>query len=282
MKNNIENGKIINTIESCIREIINGQNPISVKESLKETDINKKYIYNEISFQHELGIALRDKLSKLGDQYTVQLERNIDTFKDIDVIVKSYIVADVKKQSEFNKLDKKGKRKMLKDERRKLFKKSRIDIVVVNTNDPKERYAIELKYHYKSMGEIPNYMYKCIEDVLFAEVLYHELEFKFTVCVTVVEDEIFFRKRDQNVMRSNYKYFEYYKNENERKKLIEEIRNKGIPDVVHDKKENIKIRGKELLDEKSSILPVKWETIDSKLEAKYYIVTFPNNKKTEV
>lgn len=270
MEHDTKNDKIINIIEKSINEIIRGEKVISINESLKEKDINKKYIYNETSFQYELGILLRERFNELNkkdnrNKYMVQFERNINTFTDINIneVVKNHIETDKENKNEFNNLNE-------KDKKRRLFRKSEIDIVIVNSYFPKERYAIELKYHYKSMGELPNYMYNCIKDISFAKALYRELKFCYTVCVTVVEDENFFGKRNKNTRSNNYLYFKYYKDEEEKEKLKNEIENKGTPDILHSKKE--KIRVKEFVD--AGILPVRWESISDEQKGKYYMVSF--------
>ena len=66
MEHDTKNDKIINIIEKSINEIIRGEKVISINESLKEKDINKKYIYNETSFQYELGILLRKRFNELN------------------------------------------------------------------------------------------------------------------------------------------------------------------------------------------------------------------------
>ena len=69
-------------------------NNYSVKESLEMDDRNKRYIYNEISFQHELGGYLR---KRLGKNFRVQFEKNIKDFnpkyiknlrkREIDIVI---------------------------------------------------------------------------------------------------------------------------------------------------------------------------------------------------
>ena len=71
---------------------------------IEESDID---IYNEFSFQHELGIYLRNNLPN----YKVQFERNVNYFSEITTTIKK-----------------------------------EIDISIYNTIDEIEKYAIELKY----------------------------------------------------------------------------------------------------------------------------------------
>ena len=65
------NYEIIKIIKSCINDLIR-RNDISVIKSVQEDDVNRKYIYNEFSLQHELGIVLREKLK--DKNYIVQFE----------------------------------------------------------------------------------------------------------------------------------------------------------------------------------------------------------------
>ncbi|MCT8674272.1 hypothetical protein KZ349_09990, partial [Glaesserella parasuis] len=54
-------------------------------------------IYNEFSFQHELGIFLREKLNENDKDYKIQFERNVKDFgyipkdknekKEIDIVI---------------------------------------------------------------------------------------------------------------------------------------------------------------------------------------------------
>ncbi len=76
-----------------------------IKEFLENIVANQIEIYNEFSLQHELGIFLRERLSK----YSVQFERNVSFFLNGES-----------------------------------FLKKEIDIVVFNS-DKTEKYAIELK-----------------------------------------------------------------------------------------------------------------------------------------
>ena len=133
---------------------------------LKENNLE---IYNEFSLQFELGIFLREELSKEG--YKVQFERNV-TFFDIQ-------------KSETTKHE--------------------IDIVIFNGDSPKnctEKYAIELKYPRN--GQYPEQMYKFVEDIVFMEEL-KARGFK-TYVMTVVDDSKFY---DGNFENNNaiYKFF---------------------------------------------------------------------------
>lgn len=116
----------------------------------KSTDV---CIYNEFSFQLELGKYLQGKISG----YKVQFERNIcDFFMPTE---------------------------NLKDDRseiKKHFYKKEIDIVVFKGNNPwdaKEKYAIELKYIMPS-DPTTDKMHEMIEDVSFIQQLICDDNFK--------------------------------------------------------------------------------------------------------
>ena len=158
------NDDIVMIIRSCIENVLR-YNDISVIKSVQEKDVNRKNIYNEISLQHELGIALREELKDLG--YLVQFERNITCFDEWSDLSKQY----------------------KKDEIKDILKKSEIDIVIVNMNNSKEKYAIELKYHKEDDGRIPNTMYDCVKDMYFTNAFVNELDFCYSVCITISEDE---------------------------------------------------------------------------------------------
>ncbi|MDU1911931.1 hypothetical protein [Fusobacterium sp.] len=110
---------------------------IKLIESFLKLEEEKQFtrIYNEFSFQHELGIFLRENL---GKEYNIEFERNISYF--------------------FKVLNKKE------------FIKKEIDIVVYS-KDKKEKYAIELKHPLKSQGQHPEHMFAFLRDLKFLEEL---------------------------------------------------------------------------------------------------------------
>lgn len=113
---------------------------------------NKIEIYNEFSFQHELGIYLRQSIE--SEKYLVQFERNVSFFH-ID------------------------KSKTIKKE---------IDIVIYNMNKS-EKYGIELKHPLN--GQYPESMYSFIKDIKFCEQLV-ENGFKGAVSLVAVTDKLFY------------------------------------------------------------------------------------------
>lgn len=124
---------------------------------LKEETIE---IYNEFSFQHELGIYLRN-LDK-NKEYKIEFERNIKTvlpLKTYETLIKKY-------ESDITE----GKTKR------------EIDIYIENKNT-KEQYAIELKF--PKNGAYPDQMLKFISDMKFMQIL-KNVGFTKTYCVTIV------------------------------------------------------------------------------------------------
>lgn len=64
---------------------------LAIREFMNLIALNKVEIYNEFSFQHELGICLRQKLS---NKYKIQFERNVSYFqigntlkKEMDIVI---------------------------------------------------------------------------------------------------------------------------------------------------------------------------------------------------
>ena len=118
---------------------------------------NELEIYNEFSFEHELGIFLRNKLRQEcddGKEYKIEFERNAKKYFNINY---SYIDS-----------------KVLKKE---------IDISIYKSDHSKQ-YAIELKYPLN--GQYPEQMFQCIKDVRFMQELVNQKKFQKTYCITLV------------------------------------------------------------------------------------------------
>ncbi|MBQ8196894.1 MAG: hypothetical protein IJZ73_02415 [Clostridia bacterium] len=116
-------------------------------------------IYNEFSFQFELGGYLRKKLPK----YKVQFERNISDF-----------FIDEKNYQNRNNLVKDNETIKYK------FYKKEIDIVVFEGDNPwgaTEKYAIELKYIMPS-DPTTDKMHEMLEDVAFTAQLRDQNNFE--------------------------------------------------------------------------------------------------------
>lgn len=120
----------------------------------------KLKIYNEFSFQYELGIYLR-KLDK-NKEYKIEFERNIKT------VLPSKTFENLIKKYEKDVIEGKTKRE--------------IDIYIENKNT-KEQYAIELKF--PKNGAYPDEMLKFLSDMKFMQIL-KNVGFTKTFCVTIV------------------------------------------------------------------------------------------------
>ena len=164
-------------IKEIIQEFIIGNYKYSVKKSLMQKDKKNRYIYNEISLQHELGMYLRKNLK---DEYIVQFERNIKDF--------GY---------------KKGE-----------FCKSEIDIVLLG-KEKDDNILIELKYHTLDETRYHDTTADCVKDIRFVYDVVNDYEkniedtenyiiFKKGFCLTIVEDKKFYTKSNRE------KFFNYY------------------------------------------------------------------------
>ncbi|MCT8763922.1 hypothetical protein KZ434_10385, partial [Glaesserella parasuis] len=130
-------------------------------------------IYNEFSFQHELGIFLRGKLNENDKDYKIQFERNVKDF--------GYIPKDKNEKKE-------------------------IDIVILNKYENDEKYAIELKFANATNGQYPEKMFSFIKDIHFMETVKAECKgFVRNYCITIVEDENFYKKKGK--IDGIYAYF---------------------------------------------------------------------------
>lgn len=252
-----EKSNVSNIIKSCIENvIISDKKEYSVKKSLVN-DPNKKYIYNEFSLQHELGLCLIHELNiDYKGKYIVQFERNI------------------------NSLD---KAKNNYDKSEPEYVKSEIDIVITNITDSKEKYAIELKYHKKDgYGEVPNFIYECVKDMRFMKQIKQNKKFTKTFCAVVVEDKSVYSKdrKTNREMRPNY---EHFKEDNKKEKIEKLVKEYGytkdddkypwyVIKKKNNKKEYIRIDTREFYTEKGNTKIVEWKQI--KDDAKYYIKEF--------
>ena len=118
-------------------------------EYVKEKEID---IYNEFSFQHELGVFFRNQITETN--YKIEFERNISFFQ----IQKSDCI------------------------------KKEIDIVIYNL-DRSEKIAIELKYPQN--GQYPEQMFSITKDVKFGEQLIKNGFDRF-YSITLTDDHIFY------------------------------------------------------------------------------------------
>jgi len=126
----------------------------SLNALLKDIKYGKIEVYNEFSLQHELGIKLRDELTK--HSLKVQFERNIKYFFD---------------------------EKPLPE-----FTKKEIDISIFNGET--RECAIELKYPRNSA--FPDQMRGFCKDVLFLEQLVDKAKFKHGRFIVFVDEKGFY------------------------------------------------------------------------------------------
>jgi hypothetical protein len=128
---------------------------------IKKTDVE---LYNEAGLQHELGFYLR---SKLGDNWLIQLERNIDA-----------IVGN-----------------------KKSFIKAEMDIYLKDRGSG-DKYCIELKA--PNSFQIPNRMFMSFQDVQFLEQL-KEAGFKETYFLFVSPNQSYWQSK--TAQGNIYRYF---------------------------------------------------------------------------
>lgn len=176
-------------LEKIIKDFIEGnyeeypkEYSVAASAGLNDDDENK-YIYNEFSFQHELGSFLREKLS--GEGYKIKFEKN---FKKI------------------YKIGEKG------------HDKSECDILIMKG---KEKYAIELKY-LKNKA-YPYRMYQCVQDMEFMYKAKEIEGMKATYCVVVTENTGFYEKQkdDNKLLGENEALYNMYKDKIENMKESE-------------------------------------------------------------
>lgn len=114
-------------------------------------------IYNEFSFQHELGFFLRTKIiaeCEDGRDFKIEFERNAEKYFNINY---AFL-------------------------RQEMIKKE-IDISVYKY-DRSVQYAIELKFPLN--GQYPEQMFNFIKDIRFMQELVNQKKFQKTYCITLV------------------------------------------------------------------------------------------------
>ncbi|MBR1883817.1 MAG: hypothetical protein IJ809_02565 [Clostridia bacterium] len=145
--------KLNNKFDGNIADYLN-------KYSVVASQKNEKYIYNEISFQHELGIYLR---KRLGEEYIVKFEYDINN----DDVNKDNIESNEKITT----------------------CKRDIDILIIYD---KKKCAIELKY-LKDYMPVPYRFFQCIKDMRFMyDVVNQKKNYEKTYCVTIANGSKYF------------------------------------------------------------------------------------------
>ena len=203
-------------MEEIIEEFINGSyegypEEYSVCKSMKNKKKDNQYVYNEFSFQHELGNYLRYKLNKESqDKYIVKFEYNIN-----DLLEKGEEIDTCKKE---------------------------IDILIIKKGKigKKEKYAIELKYLKNKAA--PYRMFQCIKDMKFMNDVLKIRGIKETYCVTITENKEFYSNYNNEkilFLKDNEDLLTAYKEHKEEliKKLKElqreELKNKEKIDKIN-------------------------------------------------
>lgn len=162
-------------LEKEIDSFINGtydDNSYPLTYSVAQSFIAKekdKYIYNEFSFQHELGNYLRKIFS--SKNYKIKFELNVKT---------QYQVKSCKSESDIFILDQNGEAK----------------------------YAIELKYLKKNCAE-PRRMFQCVEDMQFmSDVVKQIKSIDKAFCVVITENTRLYQgesNRNKSIIDSHIK-----------------------------------------------------------------------------
>jgi hypothetical protein len=176
-----------------------------IDESLAEL-IDKDFIYNEFSLQHELGIYLREKL---GKEYQIRFERNV-----ID-------------------------EKWGENEDEKYWEKKEMDIFI--EKDSGNKYAIELKFPQN--GQYPEQMYSFIKDIKFMEQVREKANAR-TFVLTLVDDKNFYQEtgREKKEKDNEKLIYWYFRQKKEGDKPIRQIeKNVVIPKPTGIKEKEISL-----------------------------------------
>ena len=230
-----------------------------IEKSLGER-IDKDFIYNEFSLQHELGIFLRKELEPFG--FKVQFERNIENFFQIPANLSG------KERTDWIKVE------------QKKFCKHEMDILIFKNFDlDSEKYAIELKFPRN--GQYPEQMYSFIKDIKFMEQVNEKFNIK-----TLVDDKNYYIKTGHEKDKSIYWYFRS-ENDTEKSETItakQDIeKNTTIQKPTGNKAKNDNESDEKWLEIKldNSYKKVEWKSIlNSDLKNyRYYFFEIPPKKK---
>ncbi len=134
-------------------------------------------IYNEISFQIELGLFLRNKFPN----EKIEFERNVKKL-GLTIPLKKNLEEAMKKE---------------------------IDIYLYHKKDKKKRFAIEVKFPLN--GETPEEMYQFVLDIKFMQML-KDMGFSKTYTVVLAIDKTYHTGSHQgrNIDDYIFKYFRYF------------------------------------------------------------------------
>ncbi len=173
-----------------------------LRNFIQELNTNKKYklipanpekrkdandydcnIYNEISFQHELGKYIEEKLENEG--YKVFYEKNMyDTIEE---------------------REEKG------------WVKKEADIVIINKNN-NEKYAIELKFSKGENARTSVVLYDYIKDIRFMELVKSENKFTNVYNFMIANSQKYYKyELNKNESKIKYNIYEMFRKETNNK-----------------------------------------------------------------
>lgn len=165
------------------------------RQELIEKDIDSKYIiYNEFSFQHELGIFLRQEF---GKEYRVLFEKNKTKYGISKLSENNIFIKERRElQNNFGKeLEEKFCKnwnvsiKLTKDGKVKYIDKSKheMDIVLENKKVKDNSYAIELKYIPAKNKGYHASAWAILKDIQFIDELKTKGNFKDAFCIIITD-----------------------------------------------------------------------------------------------
>lgn len=180
-----ETDKIETIIENFIQELKKGENYKLISAGHKSANDYECNIYNEISFQHELGKYIEDKLSEEG--YKVFYEKNI------------YDTKEEKEEMERKQDD--------------VCVKKEVDIVIVrNDNEKMEKYAIELKFSKGENARTPENLFDYIKDIKFMEFVKKEKEYTNVYNLMIANSQKYYNhKLNKKILKNKYNIYEMFR-----------------------------------------------------------------------
>ncbi len=186
--NKKETDKIETIIENFIQELREEKKYKLISAGHKSANDYECNIYNEISFQHELGKYIEDKLSKEG--YKVFYEKNMyDTIKEKEEMERKQNDVCVKKE---------------------------VDIVIVRSDNEKtEKYAIELKFSKGENARTPENLFDYIKDIKFMEFVKKEKEYTNVYNLIIANSQKYYdSKLNKKILKNKYNIYEMFRRDN--------------------------------------------------------------------
>ena len=181
--------KIETVLRNFIRELNTNKKYKLIQAGQKSADDYDCNIYNEISFQHELGKYIEEKLENKG--YKVFYEKNMyDTIEERD---------------------------------EKDWVKKEADIVIINKNN-NEKYAIELKFSKGENARTPVVLYDYVKDIRFMELVKSEKKFTNVYNFMIANSQKYYKyelNKDESKIKYNiYEMFRKETNDKNKRKYI--------------------------------------------------------------